>query len=221
MPEYLKALVVILVLASVVFAFAKAPACAVASTREDFERRRNLWFCITIVAFLAHNFWIFIVVTTALVLFALPREPNKLAMYFFLQLAMPMFSTQIPGLGIISHFFVIDYARLLALTILLPAFMSLAQRPDVERFGRLLPDKLIAGYIVLQFVLMLNASTFTNCLRYGVFYAFIDIFLPYYVASRALRNLEGVPRCIDEFRNGRANSCRARRLRRRKALAAL
>src|SRR6266571_2727332 len=189
MPEHLKALVVILVLATVVFAFAKTPACALASTAGDFERRRNLWFGITLAAFLAHNFWIFIIVAAALLLFALPREPNKLAMFFFLLFAVPMLSAEITGLGIINYFFTIDFVRLLTLAVLLPAFLYLRKQPDVEGFGRLLPDKLIAGYIVLSFLLMLSASTFTNTLRYGAFYAFIDIFLPYYVASRSLKNL--------------------------------
>lgn len=199
MPEYLSALVVILVLATAVFAFAKAPACAVASTAGDFERRRNLWFGITLAAFLAHNFWIFIIVAAALLLFALPREPNKLAMFFFLLFAVPAIPAQITGLGIINHFFTIDYVRLLTLAVLLPAFLYLRTQPDNERFGRLIPDKLIAGYIVLNFLLMLSASTFTNTLRNGAFYAFIDIFLPYYVASRSLKNLQGFRDALTGF----------------------
>lgn len=191
MPEYLRALVVILVLATAVFAFAKAPACAVASTAGDFERRRNLWFGITLAAFLAHNFWIFIIVAAALLLFALPREPNKLAMFFFLLFAVPAIPDDISGLGVIRYFFTIHYVRLLALAVLLPAFLSLRARPDTERFGQLLPDKLLAGYLILQFLLMLTVSTFTNTLRMGAFYAFIDVFLPYYVASRSLKNLQG------------------------------
>src|SRR6185436_19284831 len=100
MPQHLRALVVILILASVVFMLAKSPACAIASTTSDFERRRNLWFGITLSAFLAHNFWIYIIVATILLLTALPREPNKLAMYFFLLLALPPIEAQITGLGV-------------------------------------------------------------------------------------------------------------------------
>jgi O-antigen ligase len=191
MPEHLRALVVILVLAAAVFAFAKAPACTLASTTGDFERRRNLWFGITLAAFLAHNFWIYIIVAAALLLFAVPREPNKLAMFFFLLFAVPAIPAQITGLGIINYFFTIDYIRLLTMAVLLPAFLSLRTQPDIERFGRSIPDKLIAGYIILNLVLQLTVDTFTNTLRHGVFYAFIDIFLPYYVASRLLKNLQG------------------------------
>ena len=191
MPGHLRALVVILVLAIGVFTFAKAPACAVASTTGDFERRRNLWFGITLVAFLANNFWIYIFLSWALLGYALSREANKMAMYFFLLFAVPPVPNEITGLGIINYFFSIDYVRLLALVILLPSFWSLWKQPGVERFGVLIPDKLLAGYMVLQFVLIMTASTFTNTLRVGVFYQFIDIFLPYFVASRYLRNLQG------------------------------
>lgn len=189
MPEHLRALVVVLVLATLVFAFAKAPACAMASTIGDFERRRNLWFAITIAAFLAHNIWIFVVTTGALLLLALSRETNKLAMYFFLLFAAPILPAEITGLGIIRYFFSIDYVRLLALTVLLPMFLQLQKDPDVDRFGRLLPDRFLVGYLVLQFLLMLTVSTFTGTLREGIFYAFIDVVLPYYVASRSLKNL--------------------------------
>lgn len=190
MPEHLRALVIILVLAAVVFALAKAPACALASSTEDFERRRNLWFAITLTAFLAHNFWIYIVVAAALLLFALPREPNRLAMYFLLLFAVPPIADQIDGLGLVNHFFAIDYLRLLALAILLPEFLSLRAQSDVDRFGRTLPDKLVLGYLVLNLVLQSTVDTLTNTLRQGVFYAFVDVFLPYYVASRSLKNLQ-------------------------------
>ena len=190
MPEHLRALVVILVLATVVFSFAKAPACALAMTSENFQRRRNLWFGITLAAFLAHNFWIFIIVTAALLLFTLPREPSKLAMFYFLLFAVPAISEQITGLSIIGHFFTINYLRLLALAVLLPAFLSLRTQPGVERFGRSIPDKLVAGYLILNFALMLLVDSFTNSLRAGVYYAFIDVILPYYVASRSLKHLQ-------------------------------
>lgn len=191
MPEHLRALIVILVLATVVFAFAKVPVCAVAMKTDDFVRRRNLWFGITLAAFLAHNFWIFMIVAAALLLFALPREQNKLAMFFFLLFAVPKFSEIIPGLGLINYFFTIDYVRLLALAVLLPSFLSLSTRPGIERFGQSLPDKFLGGYIILNLLLVSQISTFTGLLRHGVFDLFIDMFLPYYVASRSLKELQG------------------------------
>ena len=190
MPEHLRALVFILGLATVVFAFSKAPACALASTAANFERRRNLWFGLTLAAFLAHNFWIYIFVAAALLLFARSREPNKLAMFFFLLFAVPPIAEKIPGLGLVEHLFTIDHIRLLALAVLLPAFLSLRSQPDTGRFGRSAPDLLIAGYIILALLLHFTVDTLSNALRQGVLYGFIDIFLPYYVASREPKNLQ-------------------------------
>lgn len=191
MPEHLRALFVILALASAVFVFAKAPACASASMAKDFVRRRNLWFAITLIAFLAHNYWIYIVLAAVFLLLTGPWEPNKLAMYFLLLFAVPAFPSEVTGLGLVRYFFDIDYLRLLALTVLLPAFVTLWNRPDSERFGKSAADKFLAGYLILQFLLILKGSTFTNTLRSGLFYSFIDVFLPYYVASRSLKNLQG------------------------------
>ena len=183
-------MVVVLVLAAVVFMFAKAPACAVASAAGDFARRRNLWIGITLIIFLAHNFWIYIVFAGALLLFLQRREPNKIAMYFFLLLAVPAIPDDVPALGIVNFLFAIDYVRLLALTVLLPAYLSLRTQPGIERFGRSIPDKLIAGYLILIPLLMLENAPFTSTLRQGVFYPFVDIFLPYYVVSRGLKSVQ-------------------------------
>lgn len=191
MPVHLRALVVVLLLAAVVFAIAKTPACGVATTPDDFKRRRNLWFGITLTAFLAHDFWIFMGVAAILLLFAMQREQNKPAMYFSVLFAVPVvIAEQISGLGIIQHFFTLNFARLLALAVLLPTFLHLRTRPTTDSFGKLASDKLLAAYLVLQLLLMLKASSFTNTLRHGMFYAFIDVFLPYYVASRSLRSVK-------------------------------
>jgi hypothetical protein len=196
MPEHLRALVVILVLAAVVFAFAKAPACAAASTAGDFERRRNLWFALTLTAFLAHNFWIYMIIAAVVLLSALRSEQNKLAMFFFLLFAIPAIFAEIPAFGVVNFLFAIDYVRLLVLMLLLPAFLTLRRRTDVEPFGRSVCDKLIAGYLLLSIVLMLEYDSFTNVLRKGIFDPFIDTFLPYYVASRYPRNLQAFRDCL-------------------------
>ena len=190
MPEHLRALVVILALAATVFAFVRAPACVIATATRDFDRRRNLWLGITLIAFLSHNFWVFIALTAAVLLAALPRERNKLAMYFFLLFAVPGTHAEIGGMGVVNFLFDMNYLRLLSLVLLLPAFLRLRALPESEAFGRTAADKTLACYLVLSFALVLSASTLTHALRTGVFYAFVDVFLPYYVASRALRNLK-------------------------------
>jgi len=199
MQEHLRALVVVLLLAGTVFAFARPLACAAAMPDEDFARRRNLWFALTLVAFLAHNFWIFIVFAAALLVFALPAERNRLALYFFVLFAVPAIDDEIPGFGLVEHFFAMDYLRLLALAILLPAWLALRIRPDAEPFGRSSADKLLLAYLVLQLFLQFPHATLTETLRKGVFYAFIDVFLPYYVASRAARDLAALREALMAF----------------------
>jgi hypothetical protein len=199
MPAHLRALVVLLVLGGVTFALARAPACAAAMKDEDFVRRRNVWFALTAAVFLAHNFWIFILFAAALLLFSLSEEGNKLALYFFVLFAVPAIDDEIPGFGIVEHFFAIDYLRLLSLAILLPAWLALRIRPDAEAFGRTNADKLLLAYLVLQFCLQLPHTTLTETLRRGILYAFTDVLLPYYVASRAARSLAALREALMAF----------------------
>jgi hypothetical protein len=84
MPEHLRALLVILVLASLVFAYVPRPAFGMPIAAEDLRRRRNLWFGITLLAFLAHNFSIYIVGAAVLLLVTIKAEKNPLALFLFL-----------------------------------------------------------------------------------------------------------------------------------------
>jgi O-antigen ligase len=188
MPEHLKALAYILATATVVFLFSKAPACAVACASRNFDRRRNAWLALTLIAFLSHDIWIYLIGATALLLWLQRVDSNRLALFCFLLFALPPIRHEISALGV-GKAFDIDYVRLLALTVLLPAFLTVRKHSDSAPFGRSIPDKLLAGYLILNCLQMFEHRTLTAILREGFFYAFIDVFLPYYVASRALRNL--------------------------------
>ena len=208
----------------VTFWLAKRPACLVGPTYADYERRRNVWFAITLTAFLAHNFWFFILGSAFILAYTARRDPNKLAMFLFLLFVVPPISVQIGGFGFIEQLFTINFTRVLSLVILFPAFLFLRKEPDIERvvrpaalvnllpglpygrrpldalkFGRMIPDMLIVAYLLLQFVLQLQVDTLTNSLRYGVLYGFTDTFLPYYVASRSIKNLAGFRDALTSF----------------------
>jgi len=188
MPELIKALIVILLLSTTVFVFAQRPAYAIIR-KEDYSRRRNLWLTITLAAFLAQNIWIYFLIAGALLLFTRTHESNPVASYFFLLFVIPASAIQIPGLGLVNYLFALSHQRLLVLVILLPTFIILAGRKDSLPFGRTLPDKLLATYLALIIILYLRETTLTDTLRQG-FYQFIDIFLPYYVVSRSLKNTQ-------------------------------
>lgn len=199
MPSHLKALPIILLLAGLVFIFTKASVIASVTNAHDFNRRRNLYALITLTAFLAHNYWVYVTVVSAMLLLATRRESNKVALYFLLLFALPEIPNDVTGLGLVRYSFTIDYLRLLALIILLPAYFSLRKQADVIPFGRLLPDKLFLGYYVLVFVLMASVTSFTNLLRQGLFYPFLDVFLPYDAASRSLKKVDGFREAMAGF----------------------
>jgi O-antigen ligase len=187
MPEHLRALVIILVLAGIVFAFARRPAADLIP-HSDFTRRRNLWFALTLLAFVSHSFWVYAGITAIILTVVRQRDRNPLALFFFLLFLIPPAPAQIPGFGLINYFFTLDHIRLLALCVLLPAFFTLCRRASTLTFGRTWPDKLLAAYLVLTSLLYLRETTLTDTLRQTL-YLFIDVFLPYYVASRALKEL--------------------------------
>ena len=187
MPEYLRALVVILGLSIPLMALLKRPAFGLPLAAEDFSRRRNLWLAITVVAFVAHSFWVYVLVTSALLFQARRREHNAMALYLFLLYALPPFSASIEGLGPIEQLFGLSHIRLLSLFVLLPAWLALRREVGSIEFGRFWADRLMLGYLVYQLILTFSGLTFTNAIRQGVFYSFTDVFLPYIVASRYLR----------------------------------
>src|SRR6266853_2758750 len=103
MPEHLRALVVVLVLSTAVFAFAHRPACALIG-RKDYTRKRDLWFALTLTAFLSSSFWLYALIAIPLVVYAYSRETNPSALYFFLLFVLPTAGIAIPGMGLVNYF---------------------------------------------------------------------------------------------------------------------
>lgn len=191
MPEHLRALVFILPIAWVVFFFAKKAITPAGLVKpEDFERRRNLWFALTLAAFLAHNFWIFAAVAAVAILILAREEPNKAAMHFAVLVCLPRLTASISGGGLVKELFALDPLRILALLILVPVWWQLRKRPDVEPFGKLLVDKIMIVMFALEIALTLPERTLPSVLRDSVFYAFTNVFLLYYVSSRSLRSMQ-------------------------------
>jgi O-antigen ligase len=187
MPEHIRALLVILALATVVFAFARRPAADLIPLN-DFMRRRNLWLGLSALAFISHSFWVYAAISAIVLTVARRRENNPAALFFILLFLIPPASIAISGLGLINYFFELNHVRLLAFLILLPAFLTLRNRVGTLPFGRTWPDKLLALYLLLNAALHLRETTLTDTLRQSL-YLFIEVFLPYYVASRALKQL--------------------------------
>lgn len=189
MPEHLRALVFLLFLGGVVWTLAGRQRIGLPIAPDDFRRRRNLWFAATLFAFLAHDFWVFMAALALAVGLAARSERNPIALFLVVALAIPPFFREIPGALGIDHLIALDVPRLLALVLLLPAWFVLRARPDVERFGTLWPDRFLAGYLVLYFLAQVPYDSLTNSIRLGLVYPFLEVFLPYYVASRSVRSV--------------------------------
>lgn len=187
MPEHLRALIVILLLAGMVFAVSRRPAEGIMGP-SAFVRRRNAWLALILIAFFAHSFWIYAAVAGVFLGFAGRQEQNRVALFFALLFALPPATTEIPGLGLVNYLFALSHSRLLSLIVLLPAFFLLRRQEGNIPFGRLGPDRLLAAYLLLRVALELRETTPTDTMREAL-HVFLDVFLPYYVVSRGLRNM--------------------------------
>ena len=134
MPEHIRALIVVLFLNSVVFAVARNPACQFIPVA-DYTRWRNIWFALTLTLFLSHNFWIYTFIAGTILIFYSKRESNVAALFLLLIFCAPSYEFSIPGLGLVNYLFKLSHARILALVVLLPAYLSLISRKDTLPFG--------------------------------------------------------------------------------------
>lgn len=197
MPEHIRALVVVLLLAVTFFHFAKR-ALPDILPEDTFKRWRNLWLLATVALFVSHSVWICFIVVGAVLLIARKREPHVMGLYFFLLFVLPPVPAVIGGLGIIDHFWVVDPYRLLALTLLLPTALSLAQMNSTPRIGTSPVDWLVIAYVLLMSLLAFRDGSVTGGVR-SMFSLAIDILLPYFAASRSIRSIEGLRQAMAGF----------------------
>ncbi|HOY71190.1 MAG TPA: O-antigen ligase family protein [Methylotenera sp.] len=188
MPEQLRSLIYIVLLALIAFFFAKKITASIVS-EQQFNRWRNTWIALTFIAFLAGNFWVYAILCALLLWYVGKREQNAIAMFFVLLFALPRISNQIPGMGIVNFLFNIDYVSILSFTVLLPAYLSLRSERETAPFLTYWADKLLLAYMLLDVALLMRDTTVTDAMRAGVS-NFTDIFLPYYVASRGIKTLQ-------------------------------
>jgi len=186
----LKELLVILAIGTVVFGLGKRIAVSFMST-DDLVRRRNLWFLLTIVAFLSPNFWIYAIVAIPLMVWTGRKDSNPGALYLMLMHVIPQIFVTIPMVGV-SYLFDVDNYMMLSIFVLVPTMIR--RKPEIMSpmpFQR--TDFLLACYGVLQSFLYVHPEgrygglvefTFTDALR-KMFVFFLSVFVPYFVISRS------------------------------------
>jgi O-antigen ligase len=177
----------ILFLATITFVFAHKAFDSILP-KDQLKKWRNSWYIITLIAFLSGSFWVYIIICGLYLIYASKREENVFALYFMLLLTIPPIDKVIPIIGL-DHLFAMNYPRLISLTLLFPLFLSLRSKPDKIPFGRLVSDKFLIGIVILTFSLSLRGTTVSDAFRYGMS-GFLDVFLPYYTASRVIKNMD-------------------------------
>jgi len=108
MPEYLRSLVVILLIAAVVFRFAKDQFTATLISPTDYDNRVKGWYIDVVIAFLAHNYWVYSGLIALVLYFRARMETNKVALYMFLMLALPHMTQTMPLFGLVGALMQID-----------------------------------------------------------------------------------------------------------------
>jgi len=187
MPEHYRALIVILLIAAFTFTYFKKNAVLICN-QQNFNTWRKYWFIFTLIAFLSNNFWVFMLMGGLLML-KVVRNSNHVAIFFLLLFTVPPAGSEIPGFGLINYFIELNHIRLLALTLLIPAYFIVRKQPYYIPFGKLLPDKILILYLCLIAILNLRDTSLTDTLRQS-FYLGIDVFLPYVVISRSVNTLQ-------------------------------
>lgn len=188
MPQHITAYVYVMIMATVVFMVLQKPLTASLVALPDFKRRRNVWFGITTAAFLSHNYWVYAAITTLIVLYALQKEPNPVAMYFTVLFAIPLFEMQVPGFGIINYIIELTHPRLLALTILLPLAFRLLQTRERGPTLHKIVHPIVLCYMLTILLLTIPHITTANMFR-SIIDMTLGIWLPFYVVSRSLRDI--------------------------------
>jgi O-Antigen ligase len=198
MINNLKALVVVLAIALVMFAIAK-PVCLHFMAEKDFVRRRNVWIALTIAAFASPSFWLFAAIALPVLAWAASKDSNPLALYMLVFCIIPpIISFELPVVGL-NALFRLNYVRLLAFAILIPLAWKLLKSKDNKealKFTKI--DWFVLGFAVLHLTLLLPYESITHNMRRW-FLHFLDVMILYFVATRACRTRQDISEVMATF----------------------
>jgi O-antigen ligase len=206
MVASIKALVVVLAIAALVFRLGR-PIATRFSSNLDFSRRRNVWFALTVVAFLSPNFWVFVVVATPMLIWAGRKDSNPIAFYLLLLNVVPDISVGIPAIWI-NELFDLNNYRLLSLCVLIPtAWQVKRSSTAADKPGFTSMDYLLLAFGILQILIYVppNLSNQvplpdspTNVLR-RAFLFFLDVYVLYYAVSRTCTSRRAIADAMATF----------------------
>jgi O-antigen ligase len=179
----LKALVVVLTLAAIMFWAAK-PLALRFTAPEDFARRRTVWFVLTAAAFLIPSFWLYLLVAAPVIAWAGRKDSTPLALYVFLMFVIPPMDIRIPTIGI-GQLFDLSNLRILAFLVLVPALWARAKGAGGKPFRLSILDVIMLSYGLLQLVLFVPYESVTNTMRRSFLFV-LDGYVVFFAFSRLM-----------------------------------
>ncbi|KAA9388584.1 O-antigen ligase [Neorhizobium galegae] len=183
MPEFLRSLAYVLIVTVPVLYVGGKIAVPIIGLAE-FRLWRNCWLLATVVTFLSRGFFDF-AVAMAFVSFYVHRYSKQPA-FFYIVLMFVAPCVPIPsGIpGIFNKILDLDPPRWLAVTILLPVALRLWRDQGTRELRGL--DVIVIAFLAYTSLLSVRLGDFNAILRV-LAVNFLDICLPYFVFSRAIR----------------------------------
>jgi len=192
MPVNLKPLIVVVGIAWLIFLIAK-PLFLSMMSAEDYSRRRNVWFVLTLSGFLLPSFWLYVAVAVVVIAWAAKRDSNPAALYMLVLYALPPTEFQIP------QFIAVNQFRILSIVILIPiAFRALTQANESKQYNLTLLDAFVLLFGLWQLVLFMPYEAITNTFRRFSVY-FLDTFIIFFAIARAGRTKREVTEIVAMF----------------------
>lgn len=186
MPEHIQALIVISIATFTTFGLLRKFALPYV-TSVDFYVWRNAILIITAFLFLSSNFWLFLSLIFLYIIYLKKKIKAPALLFCILLFAAPIHMSKV--IGVIN--FEMNYVRLIALIILLPAYLKINLNPKTLKFGKNKADIFFIAYLFIFFICDIRGTTVTDGLRH-LLYLVIDTFLPYYILSRTVKTIEEI-----------------------------
>jgi O-antigen ligase len=186
MPETLKALFVVLVIATAVFVLFSKPMVLFGVDKDRITVRAKAYLFCLIGMFLTGDFWIASIVLLLAMHWASKTETNPLALYLMFILGLPNPNAFVSGLGVFGHLIEVTPHRYAAALILLPEAFKIYKRKQCLKAPLAVPQKFHLCYLFLLFFLTLDAGTFLGVVRGAVLYPIFDALLIIYVAANTM-----------------------------------
>lgn len=197
MPEIIRALIVVLVLAGPAFYFSERLSSSAIAHRE-FAVWRNAWFAFTIAGFLSGSAFVFAAVAAMICLYVHSVRGATVTLFIILLFTVPLVDVTIGVFGVINNLIEFNNARLLVAALLLPILFTTVGFGHRNDGASAMPDRLIIAYVLLSVALAFRQSNFTSIMR-GMTEITIDILIPYFAFSRTVTNVANFRKVLLAF----------------------